>query len=313
MKETGAACLQTASRQLGLLTRGQALDLGLSEDAILRRLGSGKWRSLFPGVYAIAGSPGSWRQRLLGACFWTEGVASHRAAAALLGLDGFSGPLLEITTVGGFRSSGAGLLIHRRTLDRRDRTVFSGIPVTTPSRTLLDLGSVADFEVVEIALQDAMRKGLTSMFRLHSLLERSGGKGRSGVAVLRRLIGDVSPPIRITESRLESRLFRLISDSGLPLPLRQYEVWDGKVQLARLDFAYPSEMLGIEGDSFSFHSAPVEFQRDREKSNLLTLRGWRILRVTWDDLVNRPGKVIRDIRASLDLTPRNAQAQAQRM
>lgn len=229
------------------------------------------------------------------------------------GLEGSRGTLVEITTERRVRSPGTGVVIHHRALDRKDRTVFNGIPVTTPSRTLLDLAAVADLSLVEAALQDALRKGMTTMYRLRLLLDRSGGKGKPGVRALRRLVGDSLVPRRVTETQLEARLLTLISDAGLPLPLAQYVVRQGRHVLARLDFAYPAEKLGIEADGFRFHSGPEDFQRDRERSNVLTLMGWRILRVTWDDLVNRPGKVIEQIRTSLALPPRESRSQAQGM
>lgn len=308
-----SACLKVSSRQRGLITREQALNLGLSEDAVFRRVASGRWWVVFPGVYAISGSPDEWMQILLGGCFWGAGVASHRAASAVWGLEGFRDTPVEITTQRRVRSPGTGVVIHRQALDRKDRTIFNGIPVTTPSRTLLDLAAVADLQVVEAALQDALRKGLTTMFRLRLLLSRSGGKGKPGVGGLRRLVGDNVTPRKITETRLETRLLKIISDADLPLPSIQYAIRDGRHLVARLDFAYPGDMFGIEADSFSFHSGPVDFRRDREKSNALTLRGWRILRVTWDDLVSRPSEVIESIRVSLAFTPRNSQPQTQRI
>lgn len=293
------------------MTRKQALNVGLSEDAIFRRVASGRWRLVFPGVYAVSGSPDSWMQRLLGGCLWAQGVASHRAAARVWGFEGFGESLVEVTTERRVRSPSPDVVIHRQVLDRRDRTIFNGVPVTTPGRTLLDLAAVVDLQLVEVALQDAVRRGLTTMARIRLLLDRSRGKGKQGVGALRALIGDIQKPRRITETRLEGLLLKLIADAELPPPMIQYPIRDGSRQIARVDFAYPDEMLIIEGDSFSFHSGPEDFQHDRDRSNMLTLMGWRILRVTWDDLVNRPSKVIEAIRSSLALTPRIPRSQAQ--
>lgn len=309
--KTESACQRVASRQQGLITREKALTIGLSEDAILRRVASGKWRLMFPGVYAVSGSPDSWIQKLLGACLWADGIASHRAGAAVWGLEGFDARLIEVTTERRVRSCDSEVVVRRGVLDRRDRTIFNGIPVTTPSRTLLDLGAVADIDLLNVALQDALRKGLTTISRLRLLVDRVGGKGKPGVGALRTLVGDTLTPRLITETRLETRLLKLISDSGLPLPVPQYKIRVDRHVVARLDFAYPSEMLGIEGDSFAFHSAPEDVQRDRDRSNALTLLGWRILHVTWDDLVNRPNQVIEAIRASLSLMPHKPRSQAQ--
>ncbi len=52
----------------------------------------------------------------------------------------------------------------------------------------------------------------------------------------------------------------------------------------RIDIAFPAEHLAIEFDGWAYHGRFKEdFQRDRERQNLLTLNGWRILRFTAQD------------------------------
>ena len=63
-----------------------------------RRLNSGRWVELYPGVYRIAGAPVTWSGDLLAAC-WAGGpkaVASHRASGALWALPG-GREVVEIT------------------------------------------------------------------------------------------------------------------------------------------------------------------------------------------------------------------------
>lgn len=63
----------------------------------------------------------------------------------------------------------------------------------------------------------------------------------------------------------------------------------------RLDIAIPSAQLAIEVDGWEWHGKHKgDFQRDRERQNLLTLNGWRILRFT-------AGKIRRDVRGCLNL------------
>lgn len=98
-----------------MIARTQLLLLGLSATGIDRRLSSGLFVRLHPSVYRIGAAPESWRQRLLGACLWTSGVASHRSALMLLGLEGFSGEILEVTTTVTRRTSTRAVRIHRST------------------------------------------------------------------------------------------------------------------------------------------------------------------------------------------------------
>ncbi len=51
----------------------------------------------------------------------------------------------------------------------------------------------------------------------------------------------------------------------------------------QIDIAFPTHKLAIELDGHTAHSHKDKFQRDRERQNLLTLNGWRILRFTAKD------------------------------
>ncbi|QIK67264.1 DUF559 domain-containing protein [Nocardioides sp. HDW12B] len=47
----------------------------------------------------------------------------------------------------------------------------------------------------------------------------------------------------------------------------------------------------VEGDSFSHHGTRKAFRRDCERYNALTLRGWRVLRFTWEHVMFNPDYV----------------------
>lgn len=55
-----------------------------------------------------------------------------------------------------------------------------------------------------------------------------------------------------------------------------------------LDFAWPEYKVGLEIQGGVFtkgaHGAPLAILRDMEKSNLLTLCGWKVLRYTPDEV-----------------------------
>ena len=74
------------------------MECGLSSDTIDRRVSSAAWERLYPGIYRLAGVRATWKQSLLAACLgWGTGaVISHRAAAALWELPGFSPGTIEL-------------------------------------------------------------------------------------------------------------------------------------------------------------------------------------------------------------------------
>src|SRR5690349_12489941 len=79
-----------AESQHGVVSRAQAMDLGVSESAIARRLRDGLWARVLPGVFRITGAPIPDPQLPMAATLWAgEGsVVSHATAARLLGLEG---------------------------------------------------------------------------------------------------------------------------------------------------------------------------------------------------------------------------------
>lgn len=134
------------------------------------------------------------------------------------------------------------------------------IPVTTLPRTLLDLGAVVPFEVVDKAAEDAMITSGVSAVELICVLERVGRRGRRGTAALRAVVRSSLPPEGI-ESRLELDLLRLVERCPVPAPVLQHPiVVDGRC--FRLDAAWPNHSSAVEGDGRRWHSTRDEFERD---------------------------------------------------
>lgn len=302
-----SACLCLAARQFGLVSGAQARQAGLSVHAIERRVRSGLWQHVLPGVYRIGGAPRMWEQDLLAACLWIGGtaVASHRSAAALWQMRGFEPRIIEVS--GRKRVAREGVTVHHTLVRESSKTVVADIPVTTASRTLVDLGAVVPSCRVEDALDDALRRGLVSLAEMRTLVERDGGKGRRGIGVLRKILDQRPADAAPTESPLEGRVLRLIVGAGLPRPETQFEVWDRGALVARVDLAYPDALLAIEVDGYAWHSGRSDWQRDLRRRNRLTAMGWKVLHFTAADIRERSGELVGAIRASLLKNLRAAQ------
>jgi very-short-patch-repair endonuclease len=85
----------------------------------------------------------------------------------------------------------------------------------------------------------------------------------------------------------------------LPEPVPQYEVRIKGRLLARVDLAYPEIRLAIEADGYRYHSGRVAWQRDLQRRNSLTSIGWRVIHVTWNDVVSGGTKVLAEIQHAL--------------
>ena len=298
---TDQACLKLAADQHWVLTRDQALGLGLSPRQLGRRLSAGYLVPLHSSIYRVVAAHESWHQRLLAACMWTSGVASHRAALKLLGLDGYSGHIVEVTSATKKRASTETVRFHQRSsLPACDVTRVGPIPTTNPTRTLLDVGSVLSQRRLEEALDSALRQRLTTIDRLRRGVESLGGRGSRGPAALGKLLdarGEVVP----TDSALETRFSRLLRRYHLPQPQRQVEVRDEQAFVGRVDFAYPELKIAIEIQSHRWHSSRAAQGKDRERPTRLQLLGWIVIQVTYEELVRHQDKVAARIRAACEL------------
>ena len=284
----------------GILSRREATQRGMTHDQVDRRVASGRWIRLDPGVYRLSGVPATWHGDLLAALLWAGpgSMASHRSSARLWRMEGFEEVPVEILTRSGHRRTG--MIVHRlRPGDRPAGRRIDGIPTTSADRTLLDLAAVVDGARVGLAVDDALRRRLVTLPRLRHLLEREGGPGRTGTSALRRLLAERDGLDARTESELERRLLRLLRRGGLPPPVPQHEVRNRGRLVARLDFAYPELRLGIETHGYRFHSGRERWQRDLRRENRLKRAGWTVLVYTWDDVVADGGRVVEEVGAAI--------------
>ena len=56
----------------------------------------------------------------------------------------------------------------------------------------------------------------------------------------------------------------------------------------RLDLAYPTHRVFLEGDGFGVHGGRTPFEDDRWRQDLLVLQGWWPIRFTWRQARERP-------------------------
>ena len=284
-----------AAAQHGVFTATQADEAGFKPDHREFRVRIGRWQALHPGVYRIAGAPESWRARVLATCWAARhlAVASHRSAAELWELPGGKTDLVEITCRRWKRARPPDLIVHEtKLLLPEDTTEVDGIPVTSLEQTLLGLAAVARPGVVEMALDRALRRRLTTATSLESFVRRKGRQGRNGIAVLRMLLAEHDPLNGLPESAMETRLKRLLRSHGLPTPVFQHEIRDRGRFVARVDAAYPELRIAIEFDSYEYHTGRLALVRDNDRRNHLLRIKWRTVTFTAADVDRNGGQAI---------------------
>ena len=216
------------------------------------------------------------------------GVLSHRAAGALLGLDGITDPFPEVSLPGSPRSIRWAMFHRSKDLQPFDVEEVRGLRCTNATRTLCDLGAVEDELAVERALESALRRGLTKVSRLRWRAEQLARPGRSGPGVLLRVLDERPDDAEPTASELETRFLQCLRDAGIPAPERQHAVRLRSGGTARLDVAWPEERVFAELDGAAWHDGWEARRRDMRRQTAVVALGWRPLRFTWDDVVDDP-------------------------
>jgi predicted transcriptional regulator of viral defense system len=124
-----------ASRQLGLVTRRQLLNAGLSASMIDHRLRTGRLHRIQRGVYAVGHTAFvPFAEELAAVLACGDGaVLSHRSAAVLWGLLPTAGRDVEVTVPrrAGYRS---GIRAYQWRLESRDIGRRKVIPATSLAR-----------------------------------------------------------------------------------------------------------------------------------------------------------------------------------
>jgi very-short-patch-repair endonuclease len=209
-------------------------------------------------------------------------VLSHASAAALWGfLRPIEGPIDVSVPTNRGKGPRPGIRIHRCSslAPKRVKSPLSGyveqrrlgplvtarrgIPVTTPQRTIADLGSVVSERLVRRARRQAELAGW-----------RVGGDG--------------------TRSDLEGDFLALCRRHGLPPPKV-----NARVGRWTVDFLWRAQRLAVETDAWGTHRGSTAFEDDHARDLDLRTRGFAVRRYTEAQVRDRPAAVAADLRAVL--------------
>ena len=292
-----------AATQHGVFSREQAVAAGAAQ-VVRQRVVSGRWHRLGHHVFALAGAPVTW-ERTLHAAVLDAGpaaVATSSSAARLWGLPGFEpGPPEVLVPVGRNHRPASGRVRETRSLPQAHVTRASGIPVVTPARLIVELAVHERALRVERAVDSAIAASILTPARLAEVVAELACRGRRGSTVLREITAELLPGYVPPASELESRFRDVVRSAGLPEPVRQLDA-GGSAWIGRVDVAYPAARLVVELDSRRWHDTRTARESDRQRDNALVAAGWRVIRITWRQLLDDPTGVVSLLRQLLAST-----------
>jgi very-short-patch-repair endonuclease len=283
-----------ASKQHGVVSRDQLIDLGFEPGAIGRRLRAGRLHQMRRGVYAVghlvATQEARWMAAVL-AC-GPGAVLSHRSAAALWGLRASSSRAIEVTTPRKSRSRGS---IHRHfsVLPPDEVTEHRGVPITTVPRTLFDLAAVSSADVVEHALRESEYHRLHDRLSLPDLLARY--PGRCGTPTVRECLRRRRDlPAGRARSWLEVEFLPFLRRNGLPRPRLNAWLQVGGRPI-QVDCLWPVRVV-VELDGFAGHGTRSAFREDRARDRKLRVAGYGVIRIAPAQLEDEAEEIAADLR-----------------
>ncbi len=284
-----ARIAELARVQHGVVARRQLVGLGLGRGAIAARLRAGRWRRIHPGVYVTGDATLPREGRFVAAVLacGKGAVLSHGSAAFLWGISKEEPAWIDVTVPGDRGRGLKGVKVHRQPLTSKDITVRSGIPITTPGRTLVDFADVVSERMLERAIDEAdyLRLDCAGLEPI---------RGRPGNGSLKRVLSLHRPGPTRTRTPLEERFLELCRRSKLPDPEVNVHV-EGYV----VDFLWQAQRLIVETDGHAAHRTRRAFERDPVRDADLIEAGYRPIRITAWRLQGEAEAVARQLRRLL--------------
>lgn len=297
------AVLSLARSQCGALSREQVRELGVSAKAERLRVDRGQWsrsgRVLVVNSVARAGDRlDAWKLQLEAG---PQAIVSGPVAARL---GGWAIPGDERIVILRHHDAfvGGGIRVLRRENPAWPVSA-SGLRIASSLDAFADTAICRSLSEAHSLVDVGLQQRWINPGNFDELIGHRAGHGRRGVGRLRMLRERVVSGMR---SEAEQRMGELLRRSRTGRWRANFPVKDARGRiLAEIDFALTEARIAIEVDGRAFHSDRSSFERDRRRQNLLVLRGWTVLRFTWEQITREPEVVIAIIQRAVEAAKRN--------
>ena len=294
---------ELATKQLGVFSTQQVLLHEGNDDAIRRRVRSGRWVRGDYNVLRLLGTPQTRTTRLMSFVVASgfRAVVSHRTAADRSDLPGFSHDADEFTLPDGVDfGRRTGVTVHHSNLLPSHHIVsIGGIPTTSMARTLLDLTAVVRLGRAARAMDTALARRKVTYWELLRMLQESAVRGRRRTRTFRLLLKERGPHYRPTESELEKQFDLLAVRLGLAGWDRQVDLGDDDGWIGRADFYHRRARLVLETDGRDAHSSFMDTKADLARDRRMRAAGFHVLRFGWAEVVHDSTALVATVHAAL--------------
>ena len=285
--------VQILARQEDLVAWWQLRAIGWREERINEWVRQHGWRAIHKGVYSAFRGPLTQRQRWIAALLTAPRTALCRfSATTLYGFHLWEGGYETVVRPGsGGPRDYKGLRVYRSSTLEGQVTRRDGLLVVVAERALIEVASLVDGWQLARAFREACRLRCLTAASLARALH-----GQRGTAPLvDRCDRYATIPYHRCRSDAESRGLEVLHDAGVEPP----EV-NVKINGPRPDYTWRRHKLIIEVDGAQFHEFGDE---DAAKAARWEARGYRVRRISSDDVYFQPYRLIALYHSNVPNTP----------
>lgn len=278
-------------RQHGVLARTQALALGLSPSEVRRLRETGAWETVLPSVYGVVGHRRTWIRRLWAGHLHAgpESVVAHEAAGRVHAFGQVPGGLVTLIVPSARRHPPPGVVWRRSTdLVPEDLSTWQGLPVTSVTRTVVDLAAVIHIARLRQVVEECIVDRRCGSAAIGVALGRVRHRGRPGTAALERVLDDLGDTQRLPRSLLERHLDEIIRLADLPAPSHEHPLPGRGVVDGFVDRCWPDVRLIVEADGRRWHERRQQMMKDADRTLEAQAVGYETSRMMWERLVHDP-------------------------
>jgi very-short-patch-repair endonuclease len=273
----------------GVIDRRSNGDVAGRLDRMIR---VGTLTAILPAIYCVSAEIGDPMVRLQAAALWSgpDAVMTGHAAARLTFWPDCPVSTITIAVSGQAKSSRPGYLVERRRIPSTHVIQRGIVRATVPSVTAVDLASTADGGE---AIDRALRTRTATLDQMCAVLE--GGRYRRGNKQRAALLEDSRDQ---PWSEAERLLHQMLRAAGFAKWSTNVWVTAGNDRYC-VDVLFDRSALVLEVDGWETHGSRPAFEDDRRRRNHLVLAGYRVLNLTWRQLVGDPEWVLDCVRNAL--------------
>lgn len=288
--------IKAATANCGAITLQTLNTAGVSETSIRRRVRSGQLLSPFKGVYIVRAMQSSESMLFAATLAYPAGAVCRFSAAARLGFDVTVPTRPEIVVSQGSALKSGGIQFREtRSLPEVDVLVHDGLRTTSPARTLCDISGRVRPGRLRHLLETQLTRVAPHADDLVACVRSRRRRGVEGVGHLAEMLAFILDDEPVAESILEMRLYEGLISVGLTNLIRQFrpEWCDGIRGI--VDFADPVGRTIIEADGRRFRQVTQAHDNDRRRDRKAAVHGYVVLRVGFQELMNRRESVLAEI------------------